>query len=143
MNGIDSCDTLNTCQAPPTPKPTLQMTPCQKCEECLNNTLSFVNAIDALGNAADPKEASATFMTRCTMNLTSNNVLACKPVADAIFYDIRLARRSGAICQRLGMCAPELAAGSACNMTVGTKSGRLNLCLKDGVGASTAAATGE
>lgn len=143
MNGIDTCDTFSTCLEPAAPKPVEQKTPCQKCGECLANVAPFVNAIDLLGASADSKNASASFMTRCVTNLTENDVLACKPVADAMFYDIRLARRGGAICQRLGLCSPELTATtSTCNMTVGTRSGRLNLCSKEGVGATSAAAAG-
>lgn len=143
LNGIDSCDTLSTCQAPVAPKPVIQRTPCQKCGDCLTAVAPFVTEVLALSNA-DSKAVSATFMTRCTTNFTSGNVLACKPVADAIFYDIRIARRGGAICQRLGECTPDLAVvGTTCNMTVGGRSGRLNLCSREGVGASAATTAGE
>lgn len=136
LNGIDSCDVLSTCKAPAVVAPVVVKTPCQRCGDCLTNVASFVTRVAGLASP-DSKVEAATFMGLCTTNYTANNVMACKPVADAIFYDIRVAKKGGLICQRLGECSGDLAAAaSTCNMTVGAKSGKLNLCEKEGVGIS-------
>lgn len=108
----------------------------------MSNVAAFATAVTA-ASSPDPKSQAATFMTNCLSNYTSNDVLACKPVADAIFYDIRVAKKGGLLCQRIGECSADLAAASStCNMTVGSLAGRLNLCEKAGVGISASTAAG-
>lgn len=137
MNGIDSCDALSTCQIPAVIAPVVYKTPCQKCSECLNMVAAYV-----ADTATDPAVLAARFITNCTKNYTDDDELMCKQTSDAVMYNIRLAKRAGALCSRLGACSSDLAADSSCNMTVGTKAGRLNLCEKAGVG-NTATSAGE
>jgi hypothetical protein len=84
----------------------------------------------------DSQALASSFMQYCTTNMTSN-VLACKPVADAITYSLNgvLAKRAGALCSRLQQCMDDLLLPTArCNLTGSTASGTLNLCSTQGVG---------
>jgi hypothetical protein len=94
----------------------------------------FVTA--ATGNNA--QVLAANFMEYCTANMTAS-VLACKPVADAIAYSLNgvLAKRAGALCNRLQQCTDDLLLPTArCNLTGSSESGALNLCSTQGVGVS-------
>lgn len=130
MNGLDSCDTLATCQAIPvvSAAPVDTRTDCEKCSDCVRIVQDW-----ATTNAVSTNESlviANRFVQRCTTNFTAGDVLKCKYLAGAVAfsYNGNLAKRAGAICSRLGNCSAT-AALATCNVT---GVARLDMCTQEG-----------
>ena len=129
-NGTDTGIDLGLCQP----------TPCTRCQNCLETTVSqFVAA-----NLFQPKESLvANFNATCTLLQQERNDTLCKVVAGSISGSAPngvLGRRAGGICTALGGCDP--AALSNCTMTVispdqRNSRGALSLCTVQGVAGAT------
>ncbi|KAF8061401.1 hypothetical protein HT031_004492 [Scenedesmus sp. PABB004] len=139
LGGVDTCDVLSTCKAPPPPPVAAPvLSPCERCQSCITRAQGFVAAS---AGSSDATALAGSFAALCAANFTADPV-ACRRASTAISYSRAgaLAKRAGALCAQLGACPLELSAPtSACNMTAGATAGRLNLCNAAGVGARAAA----
>lgn len=120
---------MAVCAVPPPVVQEQRLSDCDKCKRCLSWAATFTAAPATTGS--DIGLALATkFLPVCTTNLTANDMVKCKTLAEAIAfsYNGNLAKRAGALCFRLGDCAGE-AATSKCNVTEGKQ---LDLCTAEG-----------
>jgi hypothetical protein len=113
--GLDTATSYSLCVAKPPPPPVV--TPCERCSSCIAAIKGVVDAANA-STSQPASTLAANFYGWCS----AQNVYAltsCRAVQTSISssFNGNLARRAGALCTRLGECASNLAADSACRIT--------------------------
>lgn len=135
--GLDTSSTYGRCiPRPPTPP---AVTPCERCSRCLGVARMLVSSTFNASTATG-MQLSVEFYTWCS---TRGFALAsCRSVQMAIAASMKgnLARRAGALCQRLEECPASVAADAACTLAVAgvwnntpVVSGPLDMCTVEGV----------
>lgn len=147
--GIDSSSTYGRCVPKPPPPPVV--TPCERCLRCLTTVQTPVSAAVANASAA-PAALADSFYTWCSSR--GYALSSCRAVQTAISSSMRgnLARRAGALCQRLQECPATIASDTSCGLSVSgvgpnatsPVTGRLDMCSVEGVsGGSQVSGLGE
>jgi hypothetical protein len=128
-NGLDSCEDLPTCMAPPTAPVQEVLSPCNTCKRCIGWVRDW-QAGAGVSGTNDSLTLATRFMAQCTSNFTSNDVAKCRGIAGSVAFSFNgnLAKRAGALCARLGDCTGD-AATSKCNVT---DTAGLDLCTANG-----------
>jgi hypothetical protein len=138
--GLDTSTTYGRCVPKPPPPPTL--TQCERCSRCLTAAGAFVSSTFNSSTATSTKLGS-DFYTWCSGR--GYPLASCVSLQAAIAgsYMGNLARRAGALCQRLQDCPAAVAADSSCGLSMAAAAssgnatrpvtGRLDLCSVEGV----------
>jgi hypothetical protein len=124
-NGRDACERLGTCVARPP-----EITPCQRCSQCLSSANSALPALlrpsVAAGNAQTAGETAGVWCAQQSAYSTGQ----CQSLQEAISKSLNgsLGLRAGAVCTRLGQC-------NKCDgaVTLGSVSSPLDMCTLEGV----------
>jgi hypothetical protein len=139
--GLDTSTTYGCCIPKPPPPPTL--TQCERCSRCLTAAGTFVSSTFNSSTATSAKLGS-DFYTWCSRQ--GYPLASCLSLQTAIAgsYMGNLARRAGALCQRLQDCPAAVAADAGCGLSMAAAgssgnatrlvTGRLDLCSVEGVG---------
>jgi hypothetical protein len=136
--GLDTSNTFGRCIAKPPPPPVV--TPCERCGRCLTAARSLVSS--TFNSSATPTTLASSFYTWCSGQ--GYALASCRSIQTAITssYKGNLARRAGALCQRLEECASTVAADATCGLAVNFAgpgnntarvSGSLDSCTVEGV----------
>lgn len=135
--GLDTSSTYGRCIPKPPPPPAV--TPCERCSRCMGAARMLVSSTFNASTATGT-QLSTEFYTWCS---TRGFALAsCRSVQAAIATSMKgnLARRAGAICQRLEACAASLVGDTACTLAVAgvgnntaVVSSPLDMCTVEGV----------
>jgi hypothetical protein len=137
--GIDSSNTYGRCIPQPPPPPVV--TPCERCSRCLAAARLLV-ASTFNASTATPTTLSTDFYSWCSGR--GYALASCRAVQTAITSSMKgnLARRAGALCQRLEDCAASVALDASCALSVAgvgnntaPVAGRLDMCTVEGVSA--------
>lgn len=135
--GLDTSSSYGRCVPKPLPPP--ELTPCERCSRCLTAARVLVSATSA-STTATPTALSSDFYSWCSGR--GYALASCRSVQASITTSMsgNLARRAGALCQRLEECHASVASDLTCGLAVsGTGnssspvSGRLDLCTVEGV----------
>lgn len=131
--GLDTSFTYGRCIPKPPPPPVVA--PCQRCSHCLSAARLLVSTTFN-ASTATPTKLSTDFYNWCSGR--GYALASCRAVQTAITSSMNgnLARRAGALCQRLEDCPADascaLSVAGAGNKTAAV-SGRLDTCTLEGV----------
>lgn len=112
--GVDIVTTFGACIAKPPSRADLP--PCTRCGECISALRPAAEAA-ALNTSARGAALSEAFYAACSK--AQYSLTACKEVGALIAAGSsgNLARRTGALCARLGECPAALAADASCTIS--------------------------
>lgn len=136
--GLDTSFTYGRCIPKPPPPPVI--TPCERCSRCLTAARTLVSS--TFNSSATPATLASSFYTWCSAQ--GYALASCRSLQTAITSSFKgnLARRAGALCQRLDECAASVASDATCALAVNTAgltnntarvSGALDSCTVEGV----------